>query len=79
MKAGDEAGKSFGRNLVATLTKVVAAAGNGKIIKDTIASGADLQQSIGGSQKIFGDSFTAIEKNAKQAFKTAGMSANDYM
>ena len=78
-KAGDEAGKSFGRNLVATLTKVVAAAGIGKIIKDTIAAGADLQQSIGGSQKIFGDSFTAIEKNAKQAFKTAGMSANDYM
>lgn len=78
-KAGDEAGKSFGRNLVATLTKVVAAAGIGKIIKDTIAAGADLQQSIGGSQKIFGDSFTTIEKNAKQAFKTAGMSANDYM
>lgn len=78
-KAGDEAGKSFGRNLVATLTKVVAAAGIGKIIKDTIAAGADLQQSIGGSQKIFGDSFATIEKNAKQAFKTAGMSANDYM
>lgn len=78
-KAGDEAGKSFGRNLVATLKKVVADAGIGKIIKDTIAAGADLQQSIGGSQKIFGDSFTAIEKNAKQAFKTAGMSANDYM
>ena len=52
--AGKSAGGLFGSSLVSTLTKVVAAAGVGKILKDSIMAGADLEQSIGGIETLFG-------------------------
>lgn len=52
--AGTSAGGLFGSSLVGTLTKVVAAAGIGKILKDSIMAGADLEQSIGGIETLFG-------------------------
>lgn len=40
---------------------------------------ADFEQLEGGIQTIFGKSAPQVMANAQQAFKTAGMSANDYM
>lgn len=38
-----------------------------------------LQQNIGGVQKLYGDAANTVLKDSKEAFKTAGMSANEYM
>lgn len=78
-KAGTDAGADFGKNLVSKLKMIIAAAGIGKLIKDTLDVGADLQQQIGGIQKVYGTAFGEVERNAKQAFKTAGISTADYM
>ena len=40
---------------------------------------ASLEQNVGGVQKLFGDNAQAVIDNANQAFRTAGMSANEYM
>lgn len=106
--AGASAGSLLGSNLVGTLTKVVAAAGIGKIVSDAVSKGADLEQSIGGIETLFGtggaksvqeyadqvgksveevskeyaDLTKAQEtmvKYSNEAYKTAGLSANDYM
>ena len=77
--AGNSAGQSVGSNLVGKLKGIIAAAGIGKVLKDTITSGADLQQSIGGIETIFKDSAGTVEQYATNAYKTAGMSANSYM
>lgn len=78
-KAGTDAGADFGKNLVSKLKMIIATAGIGKLIKDTLDVGADLQQQIGGIQKVYGTAFGEVERNAKQAFKTAGISTADYM
>lgn len=77
-KAGISAGESFGKNLVSKLKMIISTAGIGKLIKDTLDVGADLQQQIGGIQKVYGTAFGEVERNAKQAFKTAGISTADY-
>lgn len=38
-----------------------------------------LQQNIGGVRKLYGDAADTVLKDSKEAFKTAGMSANEYM
>lgn len=78
-KAGTSAGESFGKNLVSKLKMVIAAAGIGKLIKDTLDVGADLQQQMGGVKKIYGDTYDYVAENAKNAFKSAGVSTADYM
>lgn len=40
---------------------------------------ADLEQNMGGIETLFGNSADKVIKNAKNAYKTAGMSANEYM
>lgn len=40
---------------------------------------ADVEQSIGGVETLFKDSADTVIANAKRAYKTAGMSANEYM
>lgn len=49
------------------------------ISKDIVQNYADYEQLVGGVETLFGDSATAVMKNADQAFRTAGLSANDYM
>lgn len=75
--AGSEAGASFGKNLVGTLTKVVAAAGIVSAIKSSLDAGGALQQSFGGLETIYGDAAESAKEYAKQAAK-AGISMNDY-
>ena len=75
--AGASAGKSLGGSLVGTLKKVVVAAGIGKIVSDTISAGADLQQSFGGLETLYGDAAEYAKEYAYVAAQ-AGISANDY-
>ena len=100
------AGESAG-TLVGTLKKVIAAAGIGKMISDSLNLGGALQQSIGGIETLFGTGGRSIEEyaksvgksvdavkdeyaslmqsqqtvfdNAAQAYRTVGLSANEYM
>lgn len=104
---GEKTGQSIGAQLVGTIKKVVAAAGIGKLISESLNLGGALQQSIGGIETLFGAGGRSIEEyaqsvgksvdevkdeyaslmqsqqivfdNAKQAYKTVGLSANDYM
>ena len=47
--------------------------------KKAIDSYADLEQNIGGVETLFKDSADKVIENSKKAYKTAGMSANQYM
>lgn len=104
---GEQTGQSIGQELIGTLKKVIAAAGIGKIISESINLGGALQQSLGGVETLFGAGGRTIEEyaqsvgksvedvrdkyevlmksqqtvmdNAAQAYKTVGLSANDYM
>lgn len=77
--AGQSAGGVFGSNLVGKIKGLVAAAGIGKILSDSLQAGAALQQSLGGIETLFKDSALTVIANAEKAYKTAGMSANEYM
>lgn len=77
--AGDSAGKSAGFSLASSIKKVIVAAGIGTALKTAISEGADMQQSLGGIETLFKDSSNKVIENAKNAYKTAGLSANAYM
>ena len=55
------------------------ATGSVALIKTVSSSYGELQQSIGGVETLFGKSAKKVIENANNAFRTAGMSANDYM
>lgn len=76
---GEQTGQSIGQELIGTLKKVIAAAGIGKIISDSINMGGALQQSLGGVETLFKDSADTVKEYAAQAYRTVGLSANDYM
>lgn len=55
------------------------ATGTVALVKGVSSAYGELQQSIGGIETLFGDSADKVIENANNAFKTAGVSANDYM
>lgn len=57
----------------------VATAGIVKISKEAVKSYSDFEQLEGGVETLFKGSTQAVMNNAAQAFKTAGISANQYM
>lgn len=63
---GDSMTAMFTAPIVAGLTSIVSAT-------------ADIEQSIGGVETLFKDSAGTVIANAKQAFNTVGISANEYM
>lgn len=73
------AGESFGKKMVGAIKNIIVAAGIGKAISSALNEGAALQQSLGGIETLFKDSADKVKQNAANAFKTAGMSANEYM
>lgn len=75
--AGDSAGISFGSSMVSKIKGIVAAAGIGTMFKEAISAGADLEQSFGGLETIYGDAADAAKAYAREA-AAAGISANDY-
>lgn len=73
------AGESIGGKLVNTIKGVIAAAGIGAALGKTLTEGAALQQSLGGVETLFKDSADQVIAAADNAYRTAGVSANDYM
>lgn len=73
------AGKSAGLGLTGAIKKVIVTAGIGAAIKKSITEGGALEQSIGGIETLFKDSADVVRKYADDAYKTVGVSANDYM
>ena len=55
------------------------ASGLVNIGKEAIKNYADYEQLIGGVETLFKDSANAVEEYANQSYKTAGLSANEYM
>lgn len=51
----------------------------GGLVVSATKSYADLEQNIGGVETLFKDSANTVIDNAKRAYETAGMSANEYM
>lgn len=49
------------------------------LAKTGIGFASDMEQNIGGVETLFGDAAEIVFKNADNAYKSAGMSANDYM
>lgn len=102
-KSGNQAGTSFGE----MFKKAVVALGVGTFLKQTLMEGANLQQSIGGIETLFGAGGRSVEEYAErvgssveeiqgkydslmnaqstmmryadEAYRTVGVSANDYM
>lgn len=77
--AGKSAGSSFGSSMGGMLKKALMAAGIGTAIKESLEAGGSLQQSIGGIETLFKDSAGTVQQYAKEAYKSAGLSANEYM
>ena len=75
----DSAGKSAGISIAGAVKKAIVAAGIGTALKTAITEGAALEQSIGGIETLFKDSADKMKQYAKDAYQTAGVSANDYM
>lgn len=75
----NSAGKSAGLSIASAIKGAIAAAGIGTALKAAIGEGANLQQSLGGIETLFKDSADKVIESAKNAYKTAGMSANEYM
>ena len=78
-RAGESAGQLFTGKLVGTVKTVLGTAAIGKTISDSVNAGGALQQSLGGIETLFKDSADKVKSYAAQAYKTAGLSANDYM
>lgn len=72
----------LGANLVsgALMSGISALTGGVKsAFSSAIDEGAKLQQSIGGIETLFKDSAGTVKQYASEAFRTAGVSANEYM
>ena len=49
------------------------------VVGGAVTEGAALEQSIGGVETLFKENASVVKANADAAFKTAGLSANEYM
>lgn len=83
--SGKSLGSSLGSSLMGSL-KTVAVAGGAAIgsaiagaIAGGVAEGAKLEQSLGGIETLFKENADTVIKNARRAYETAGVSANQYM
>lgn len=84
--AGKAAGKSISSGISGSLTGkamlgIGAVVGSALVtgISTSVKEGGKLEQSIGGIQTLFKNSANTVMKNASNAWKTAGISANEYM
>lgn len=86
-KETKEAGKGFetfakiakGAAKVAAAAIGAVASAVGAITAQAIESYADYEQLVGGVDTLFGKASQQVQENAANAYKTAGMSANEYM
>ena len=49
------------------------------VVKQSVGNFAEYEQLVGGVETLFGDSAGVVQDYAKNAYKTAGLSANEYM
>lgn len=77
--AGVAAGFGFAGKLVSVASKVIAAAGIGKVFASSIRAGGELEQSIGGIETLFKGSADIVKGYAKNAYRDAQISSNEYM
>ena len=65
----------------AELAKIAIATGTALagVVAAGVKSYADLEQNIGGVETLFKNNADKVIENAKKAYKTAGVSANEYM
>lgn len=93
-KSGQKVGKSLGENAKVGLGKIAignflgnaltmgaqaAAQGIGEIIGGAFEQAKTYEQLVGGVDKLFGESSKQVQQYAAEAYKTAGLSANEYM
>lgn len=86
--AGTSAGNSFGSTFTSVLGGVAktagaalaaAATGVTALTSAAINNYAEYEQLVGGVETLFKDSADVVQEYAANAFKTSGMSANEYM
>lgn len=86
--AGDEAGNKFGSGFSGSISKLglvaagAAAAAGAALVslgKDAVEAYAEYEQLVGGVETLFGSASELVLQHATEAYKTAGLSANDYM
>ena len=75
---GAKVGQSIGAQLVGTIKKVLAAAGIGKLIKESLDIGGALQQSIGGIETLFGAGGKSMEEYALAVGKSVDAVKDEY-
>jgi len=74
LKSGLGAAAKAGAAAVGAASTAIVAIG-----KQAVTAYGEYEQLVGGIETLFGDAQVAVLKNASQAFKTAGLSANEYM
>ena len=79
-KIGSVAGKALGGIAkVATGAMVAGAAATTALVTSAVQGYAEYEQLVGGVDTLFKDSSKTVQKYADEAYKTAGLSANEYM
>lgn len=87
-KAGEKAGSGFSSGFGKALKAVgaavasvatVAGAALTRLTKDVISSFSEYEQLAGGVETLFKDSADVVKQYAENAFKSSGLSANQYM
>ena len=79
-KVGDTIKAGLGVITKATVAAVGAgAAAVGKIVSDSVQAYGSYEQLVGGVETLFGSSAQTVLENSEKAFRTAGMSVNEYM
>ncbi|MDO4710619.1 MAG: hypothetical protein Q4A75_01485 [Peptostreptococcaceae bacterium] len=73
------AGSAAGSKLVSMIKGAITAAAIGKFVGSSLTEGGELQQSLGGVETMFKDHADTIKNYANDAYKTVGVSANEYM
>lgn len=84
---GKEAGNSMsklssiGKNIGKAVVTGAAIAGGALVglVGASVKASGELEQQIGGTEAVFGDFATKVQDMSKTAFKTSGLSANEYM
>lgn len=71
------AGVGAGSKIVGSIKKMLVGAGIGAVLKSTITEGANLQQSLGGLDTIYGDAAVKAKEYAEAAVQ-AGVSTNNF-
>ena len=73
-RTADNAGSIFTK-----LGGMLAGLGLGKIIGDSIMSGGELEQQLGGVEVVFSEHAEAMKKTAATAYRDMGLSESDYL